>query len=1183
MSNPTMTALGKKRDGGKKKVTGQLASQSTAHRPGAAQGGRNAMQEFAPLRSGNKVKAFTTGQAYYEDVYQAFKAAKKTIFIAGWQVNWDVELVPGERLIDVLKQALDASPSLRIYVMPWLSPKVGVNTGDFETMLAVFQLNAGRDSIRAMCCPAATQCDETDVESIMFSHHQKLVVVDDEIAYVGGIDLAWGRRDDATFSLAHGDRVLNERYNPGIPAMQEVANSVAGASSGGAATPYLTLMNLLTSSLISTEWDVGRNSDPSALAKLLQRLSSAADESALKAMAWASDGKFIVERGVLKAARFTQAVFDKGVQQAMVAVELTEQSVIDASRNVSRACKDIRTADIFGSIAGLSVAESPSTVAQEVRAVERAAVERWNSTVGWAEAYLSPLGRLRLKPDASTGAADAIESVKKTGTRVFNSAVNASAHRVRQVAGAARQACMEIAPATESAVGAINATARGASQTVARATAGAGDSVDQAQKFVAGEINAMQLAVLAQIQSLRLWWGDRLQIAASAAERAAVYAKDTALQKAEEFARRDGLTAQQLQVCIDQTGRLLKMVYLMQLSVAWAGVKAHPRLFGSGKKAKAAPVGGTCLSDLQPRQPWQDVHCRIEGPSVFDVAKNFIGRWNATQASYLSDQALADAGHILSAALGATGALAAKLPVVTATLVADRAGKSGGTLFAGFAERVRNKVMVPVRTPPAPIVAPASPEHTVRVQVLRSASRNLIEQEAKALGKQVSGINLQDEIQRQMVNLISNATDFIYIENQFFQSDYGMPSVAFEGKAGVDAESGPLRHIMSDRAVRVQVALTRIGRSNEAQVPPRNVISAALANRIVEAIRRNEPFHVYIVLPVHPEGSLANFTIIGQIHWTMQSLVFGSHSLVNRIRRGLWAKAHCANPLDDGQWREAIKAAEDGELGKERFRTEIQDKDWAPYLTLLNLRTCQVLTDSKSQSSALRTEQIYVHSKLLIVDDRHVIMGSANINDRSLHGGRDSELAVMILDDRKEDAVLRTERVKVNTFARKLRLALWEKHLGFHIKAGDGVVVRSGRSEFSVAIQMPAAGETIKMLQKIASSNEAKYTETFKFVPVGFSEEWNGSLWPTLPVAQRRDEVAARQAASEMPFSEDFWLKPFADAMNNDGVTGFFCRLPSYWTFEENNHPAGMSIKALSDANQHIHSDPHSVGVSHAA
>jgi len=40
------------------------------------------------------------------------------------------------------------------------------------------------------------------------------------------------------------------------------------------------------------------------------------------------------------------------------------------------------------------------------------------------------------------------------------------------------------------------------------------------------------------------------------------------------------------------------------------------------------------------------------------------------------------------------------------------------------------------------------------------------------------------------------------------------------------------------------------------------------------------------------------------------------------------------------------------------------------------------------------TELIYVHSKLMIVDDNYVIMGSANINDRSMLGTRDSEIAV---------------------------------------------------------------------------------------------------------------------------------------------------------------------------------------------
>ena len=45
------------------------------------------------------------------------------------------------------------------------------------------------------------------------------------------------------------------------------------------------------------------------------------------------------------------------------------------------------------------------------------------------------------------------------------------------------------------------------------------------------------------------------------------------------------------------------------------------------------------------------------------------------------------------------------------------------------------------------------------------------------------------------------------------------------------------------------------------------------------------------------------------------------------------------------------------------------------------------------------TEILYIHSKLMIVDDHKVILGSANINDRSLLGERDSELAIIIEDE----------------------------------------------------------------------------------------------------------------------------------------------------------------------------------------
>lgn len=42
------------------------------------------------------------------------------------------------------------------------------------------------------------------------------------------------------------------------------------------------------------------------------------------------------------------------------------------------------------------------------------------------------------------------------------------------------------------------------------------------------------------------------------------------------------------------------------------------------------------------------------------------------------------------------------------------------------------------------------------------------------------------------------------------------------------------------------------------------------------------------------------------------------------------------------------------------------------------------------------SEIVYVHSKLMIVDDDWAILGSANINDRSMVGDWDSELAVIM-------------------------------------------------------------------------------------------------------------------------------------------------------------------------------------------
>ena len=92
------------------------------------------------------------------------------------------------------------------------------------------------------------------------------------------------------------------------------------------------------------------------------------------------------------------------------------------------------------------------------------------------------------------------------------------------------------------------------------------------------------------------------------------------------------------------------------------------------------------------------------------------------------------------------------------------------------------------------------------------------------------------------------------------------------------------------------------------------------------------------------------------------------------------------------------------------------------YLYFFSLRTHAKLNDRPV------TEIIYIHSKLLIVDDRVSLIGSANIHDRSLLGGRDSELAVVVEEEHEEE--IREGVRRVGKFAHSLRKELYMEHFG---------------------------------------------------------------------------------------------------------------------------------------------------------
>ena len=137
--------------------------------------------------------------------------------------------------------------------------------------------------------------------------------------------------------------------------------------------------------------------------------------------------------------------------------------------------------------------------------------------------------------------------------------------------------------------------------------------------------------------------------------------------------------------------------------------------------------------------------------------------------------------------------------------------------------------------------------------------------------------------------------------------------------------------------------------------PPTNKVCEALIKRITRAIldAHRPNFHVYITLPVHPEGCLNKASIAVQVYWTMQTIAFGSKSLLNGIRRAI--KVRELMDKDDAQHicRDHSEILDD-EANREYESVPIEA--CFKYVTLLNLRNWAKLGEGKDERYV--TEQI---------------------------------------------------------------------------------------------------------------------------------------------------------------------------------------------------------------------------------
>ncbi|KAI7726445.1 hypothetical protein M8C21_021355 [Ambrosia artemisiifolia] len=381
-----------------------------------------------------------------------------------------------------------------------------------------------------------------------------------------------------------------------------------------------------------------------------------------------------------------------------------------------------------------------------------------------------------------------------------------------------------------------------------------------------------------------------------------------------------------------------------------------------------------------PRQPWHDLHCKIDGPAAYDVLVNFEQRWRkatrfrefafvAKRIAHWEDDSLLKIDRI-SWILSPTNHV-----------------------------QVNAAHTVVPRDDPLLHVSSEDDPDNWHVQIFRSIDSGSLKGFPKTVDVAeeqhlvtAKNMVIEKSIQTAYIQAIRSAQHFIYIENQYFiGSSYAW---SYEN-AGAD-----------------------------------NLIPMELAQKIASKIRNNERFSVYVVIPMWPEGIPTSATVQEILYWQSQTMEM-MYGVVAQAIKSMQLNAHPQDYLNFYC------------LGK---------REHMPF------NNNQSFADEKvSESQKFKRFMIYVHAKGMIVDDEYVIVGSANINQRSMAGSKDTEIAMGSYQPHHTWAAKkRHPHGQVYGY----RMSLWAEHLGMLEKC----------------YKDPETLECVKNVNRIAEENWKRYT-----------------------------------------------------------------------------------------------------------
>lgn len=587
-------------------------------------------------------------------------------------------------------------------------------------------------------------------------------------------------------------------------------------------------------------------------------------------------------------------------------------------------------------------------------------------------------------------------------------------------------------------------------------------------------------------------------------------------------------------------------------------------------------VSGTISVLESPRMPWHDTHMTIDGPVVLDIVQHFVERWNEVKTRKYKNDSRFD-----------WLALPHNVDASPNEAIARHPHREQWHQMGRHFKQRYHRLQGDREYEPGDEHYSTAPHGTCRVQVVRSVS------------DWSHGVLTEHSIQNAYIQLIREANHFIYIENQFFISN--------------TKEAGPVKNQIAAALVERIVTAARSGRKFKvivvipelpgftgdvkSETSLKTIMAAQYrtinrgGSSIYEEVRRAgfEPtdYIRFYHLRVYDRINAPMDTLIAQME--ASSGVKFNEAQVALARQWVGDSADpdmptevtikLPDPTAEGivlsdktqvktekyliprSYNEAVSVIKRFEHGADvlvgrrhevvadtvgqhalQDETELADEQW--------------LGSEEEELNSYVSELSYIHTKLMIVDDRRVIMGSANLNDRSQRGDGDSEIALVVEDDDQIPSHMDGRPYSASRFAASLRRKLFRQHVGLippqnvtshreHVTSfmRPAPVPNDDETDFEEDSRVadPLSDEMLNLLNTTARVNREVFTELFRPVPSNLVRNWAaydlykpkvkvGHVAPDVPLQRVKERLAlVRGSIVEAPI--DFLIdeKDFAE------------------------------------------------------